>query len=203
MGWPHRGVYFSHEPGEAISWSGSGQRVVRIGTHALNVGSTTKLWGRLRGHFLYARSGIGNHRGSIFRLILGIALSKRDIIPLPESWGITGDPGKAAQRLGLPRTAVLEDEAELEARVSRYIGQMPLLWINVDDAPGPDSERGFIERNAIALLSGYVARASDHTSNCGSADLAIGIELESPGCGTTTTSMTSTIHYFWRCSRGA
>ena len=39
--------------------------------------------------------------------------------------------------------------------VSEYIGQMPFLWLNVNDAPGPKSSRGMIERNAIALLSGY------------------------------------------------
>jgi len=30
---------------------------------------------------------------------------------------------------------------------------MPFLWLGVDDAPGPDSDRGVIERGAIALLS--------------------------------------------------
>jgi hypothetical protein len=30
---------------------------------------------------------------------------------------------------------------------------MPFLWLGVNDAPGPESLRGFIERNAIALLS--------------------------------------------------
>ena len=50
MSWPQRGVYFFHETGENRTWSGSGARVVRIGTHALNDGSTSTLWGRLRGH---------------------------------------------------------------------------------------------------------------------------------------------------------
>lgn len=30
---------------------------------------------------------------------------------------------------------------------------MPLLWVEVDDEPGVDSARGFIERNSIALLA--------------------------------------------------
>lgn len=34
---------------------------------------------------------------------------------------------------------------------------MPFLWLAVDDPPGPDSDRGYIERNAIALLSNYGA----------------------------------------------
>jgi hypothetical protein len=35
-GWPPRGVYFFFEPGETRSISGSGPRVVRVGTHALS-----------------------------------------------------------------------------------------------------------------------------------------------------------------------
>lgn len=35
MNWPERGVYFFFEEGEARTGSGSGRRVVRVGTHAL------------------------------------------------------------------------------------------------------------------------------------------------------------------------
>jgi hypothetical protein len=44
-------------------------------------------------------------------------------------------------------------ERSLEALVSEYIGSMPVLWLKVDDQPGPNSTRGFVERNAIAMLS--------------------------------------------------
>ena len=37
---------------------------------------------------------------------------------------------------------------------------MPFLWVNANDTPGPNSSRGLIERNAIALLSGYSRPAS-------------------------------------------
>ena len=97
----------------------------------------------------------GNHRGSIFRLLVGIALARRRRLALPGSWGVAGDPGTAARRLGMERDAVKRAEAELESGVSRHIGAMPFLWLEVNDAPGPRSERGFIERNAIALLSGW------------------------------------------------
>jgi hypothetical protein len=30
---------------------------------------------------------------------------------------------------------------------------MTVLWVEVPDEPGPESDRGYIERNAIALLS--------------------------------------------------
>ena len=57
-----------------------------------------------------------------------------------------------------------EAEAGIEARVSEYIGRMPFLWLNVNDAPGPNSNRSVIERNAIALLSSYRSPAADGPS---------------------------------------
>ena len=36
-----------------------------------------------------------------------------------------------------------------------YVGRLPFLWLPIDDEPGPESARGFIERNAIALLSNH------------------------------------------------
>jgi hypothetical protein len=39
--------------------------------------------------------------------------------------------------------------------VSQVIRGMPFLWLGVEDPAGPDSERSYLERNAIALLSNY------------------------------------------------
>ena len=61
----------------------------------------------------------------------------------------------------MSREALREAEADLERRVSAYVGQMPFLWLEVLDAPGPDSERGRVERNAIALLSHAQSSAAD------------------------------------------
>ena len=57
------------------------------------------------------------------------------------------------------------EEADLERRVSEYIGQMPFLWLSVDDPPGSASLRGVIERNAIALLSHAQTPAVDTPSD--------------------------------------
>lgn len=164
MRWPPRGVYFFYEIGETRAGTGDGHRIVRVGTHALTNGSRSTLWGRLSQHRGSSRTSRGNHRGSIFRLLLGIALAKRINIPLPESWGLAPSVGEAARRLNVKREAVKEAEADIEARVSEYIGQMPFLWLNVNDAPGPNSNRALIERNAIALLSGYRFPAPDAPS---------------------------------------
>ena len=165
MDWPQRGVYFFFEPGESRSSSGTGNRVVRVGTHALKEGSRSTLWQRLSQHRGNAKGDGGNHRGSVFRQLVGVALAHRGACPLPPSWGVCSDSGKAAQRLGLAsRAAVTDMEADLERRVSEYIGQMPFLWLNVPDAPGPQSARGRIERNAIALLSHARTPAVDQPS---------------------------------------
>jgi hypothetical protein len=50
LNWPRRGVYFFMEDGEVRSESGTGPRIVRVGTHALTEGSGTKLWNRLSQH---------------------------------------------------------------------------------------------------------------------------------------------------------
>ncbi|MGK7865429.1 hypothetical protein [Falsiroseomonas sp. E2-1-a4] len=55
-------------------------------------------------------------------------------------------------------------ERAVEVMVSHVIGAMPFLWLKIEDEPGPQSDRGFIERNSIALLSSEVARALDPAS---------------------------------------
>ena len=135
---------------------------VKVG---LTATSRTSLWNRLSQHRGSAKSGAGNHRGSIFRLIVGIALARRGDCPLPSTWGIGNDPGAAARKLGMDRTSVRSGEVDLERCVSAYIGRMPFLWLNVDDGPGPDSQRDPIERNAIALLSHARTPAADTPSS--------------------------------------
>jgi hypothetical protein len=44
-------------------------------------------------------------------------------------------------------------EQSHERLVSAYIGAMPFLWLKVDDEPSASSDRSYIERNLIALLS--------------------------------------------------
>ncbi len=144
MGWPQRGVYFFREPGELRSDTGSGPRIVRVGTHALKTGSGTKLWTRLSQHRGQARSGGGNHRGSIFRRIVGVTLIERAGHNYP-----TWDNGSSAPR------EIRERELPMEQEVSEVIGAMPFLWLAINDDPNPDSLRGHIERNAIALLSNH------------------------------------------------
>ena len=165
MIWPRRGVYFFFEHDENRSEPDRGGRVVRIGTHALKASAKTSLWDRLSQHRGSSRSGTGNHRGSIFRLIVGAALARRGETRLPPSWGVGPDPGAAARRLSVDRETVKREEADLERRVSVCIGHMPFLWLSVDDPPGPASLRGLIERNAIALLSHAQAPAVDIPSS--------------------------------------
>ena len=112
MTWPRRGMYFFFEPGETRSGSGAGSRVVRIGTHALRPGSQSSLWGRLFQH-RGSPSG-GNHRGSVFRLLVGLALQARDPSLAIATWA----RGSSAP------AKVIEAERLLEAMVSAVIAQM-------------------------------------------------------------------------------
>ena len=138
-GCPPQGIYFFFEDGEKRA-DGS-RRVVRVGTHALTATSEATLWGRLRQHRgqLTGRNpGGGNHRASVFRRHVGAALIRRDNLPgdLLSSWLDRHRPhGQRASQ-----------EASIERAVSRHIGAMPLLWLNVP-------ARAYLESNSIALLS--------------------------------------------------
>ena len=143
MARPARGVYFFFEPGECRA-DGESLRVVRVGTHAVSRPSKATLWQRLALH--RGNPDGGSHRGSIFRRHVGGALLARGGFPpgISETWGIGNSAGSDQVR----RT-----EKPLERAVSAYIGAMPFLVLAADDDPGPASVRGYIERNAIGLLS--------------------------------------------------
>lgn len=140
MPWPNRGVYFFYEEGERRD--NSDLRVVRVGTHALKQGSSSSLWKRLNQHKGTDKGrypGGGNHRGSVFRLHVGTALISKDDLKVP-SWSV----GSTAKGI------IREVEYPIEKLVSQHIGSMPFLWVSVNDAAGPNSIRGYIERNSIA-----------------------------------------------------
>ncbi len=59
-----------------------------------------------------------------------------------ESSGFTEDQAKCVEK-------------DLEQTVSKTLGAMKLLWVPIKDGPGPQSLRRCIERNSMALLSGY------------------------------------------------
>jgi hypothetical protein len=160
MDWPDRGVYFFFAPGETRA--GTDQpRVTRVGTHAVSTGSNTSLWDRLKQHYGTGSGSTehphgGNHRGSVYRKRVGEAIIEKhalhdDYPDWDERWaGIERE-----------RSAVRDEEYILERRVSAYIRDQPFLWIDIDDDPGPDSDRAAVERNAIALLSSAGTRPID------------------------------------------
>jgi len=148
MDWPERGVYFFFADDETRNATDQ-LRLTRIGTHAVSTESGTSLWNRLRTH-RGANSGTyedgGNHRGSVFRKRVGEAMIERgDLHDEYPHWGEGSSAGRD-RRLA---------ELKHERRVSEYVRDLPFLWVNVGDEPGPDSDRAYIERNAIALVSNY------------------------------------------------
>lgn len=152
--WPMRGVYFFQESGEERRESGSGPRIVRVGTHALTTSSRTSVWKRLSQHKGAINTGGGNHRGSIFRLLVGTALVAKNNLAYP-TWGQGGTAPRSTRDAELP----------LEILVSHRIRSMPFLCLPIGDAPGPDSLRGYIEQNSIALLSNFNRSPVDSPSS--------------------------------------
>src|SRR5690606_23340773 len=152
-GWPERGVYFFFESGEFRSDSGKGPRTVRVGTHALTPDAGTRLWGRLRQHRGTSSSGGGNHRGSVFRDLVGASLAARDPAIVVPSWNTDKPQHEVA----------LAAEHEHERRVSAVIRSMPFPWVAIPDAASY-GQRGYVETNAIALLSNYTRPAVDAPS---------------------------------------
>jgi hypothetical protein len=146
MDWPSRGVYFLLEPNEHLTtrkFRPLIHRITRVGTHAVSRGSKATLWNRISTH-RGVIAGAGNHRSSIFRLHIGAALMRK----YPRSWqSTTWGIGQAAGG------EIQEKERPLELEVSQVLGAMRLLWLNVPDDPGPYSDRSYLERNAIGLLS--------------------------------------------------
>ena len=68
----------------------------------------------------------GNKTSSSFRKLVGYALEKKK-----------------------------KDKKPLKQRVTETLGNMWVLCLRIEDEAGPNSLRGYIERNAIALLSNY------------------------------------------------
>lgn len=127
---------------------------MRVGTHALTHGSRSTLRQRMSQHRGKVKGG-GNHRGSIFRLLVGQAMIEKGTVPPCPSWGVKGDLTKAAETLKMDREAIRNAERPVEEAVSNYLGAMPFLWLDISDEPSSESLRGYVERNAIALLSNH------------------------------------------------
>ncbi|ULH18226.1 hypothetical protein MF271_22420 (plasmid) [Deinococcus sp. KNUC1210] len=124
-----------------------------MGTHAVSAGSKTTLWQRLSAHRGTATTGGGNHRGSIFRLHVGTALQAQSGKNSP-TWGMGGSAPSHVRDAELP----------FEQRISETLGRFSIVWMEIDDEPGATSLRAFVERNAIALLSGLNGAISDTPS---------------------------------------
>lgn len=143
-GWPEQGVYFYLEPNEYRE-NTTTNRVVRVGTHALSEGAKSSFWSRISKHKGSIKSlRGGNHRTSIFRLLIGEALIEKNNIKGVDNWG-----NRSKQLL-----SARQSEYELERLVTKFIGETSVVWLPVEGRGFEDAKRrSYIERNAIALLS--------------------------------------------------
>lgn len=140
QGLPPRGVYFFVDESEK-SRIGKLGRIVRVGTHAVSSGSKSTLWQRLRTHRGHDDLS-GSHRSSIFRLHVGAAyLNANNLVC--STWGI-GDNASSEVRAS---------ERTIEEWVSSYIRKLRVFWLNIPDNPHAYSDRSYIERGIIGMLS--------------------------------------------------
>lgn len=138
---PKKGLYFFFNEDEQRLLYPSQNRIVRIGTHAVSNGAKSTLYQRLKQH-----KGMnnldGNHRSSIFRLHVGNALIQKNNLDC-NTWGQDVKINEEQKK----------KEGIIEKMVSEYIGEMPILLININDDSSKYSDRSYIEQNTIALLS--------------------------------------------------
>jgi hypothetical protein len=165
MDWPDRGVYVFLAPGETRA-STDQLRVTRVGTHAVSAGSSTSLWDRLKQHYGTGSGSAdhphgGAHRGSVYRERVGEAIVEKHA--LHDDYPDWGERWASVDR---ERATVRDEEYPLERRVSTYVREQPFLWVDHDDEPGPDSDRAFLERNAIALLGNVGEQPIDPRADC-------------------------------------
>ncbi|MDE2725627.1 MAG: hypothetical protein OXI59_19830 [Gemmatimonadota bacterium] len=119
-----KGVYFIFETGEYRHRDGCKLRVVRVGSHGFTAKSRSTIWTRLFEHLMpYGRS--------VFRDHVRVAMKKRS---------------------GKSDSLKRDERDELERCITRYIGEMPFLWVKIGGADG-HRERRDLERSSIKLLS--------------------------------------------------
>lgn len=153
LDWPERGVVLFLSP-EETRGDGDQRRVTYVDTHAVESDDDGTLWDQLRAHRgtvsgKYADGG--DHRTSPLRRRVGAAMLRReDLAGRYAEWGE-----------GASNPDRREHEHPHEKRVSTYVRDLPFLWVAVDDAPGPDSDRAFLARHLVGLLSNVMREAID------------------------------------------
>ena len=140
---PEKGVYFFFEQNETRQNINS-ERVVRIGTHAAIANSNATLYDRLYNH-KGSKDLTGNHRGSVFRKLIGYSLLYKDELIYPY-WG---DKSKKSDK------PIKLSEKSLEKLVSTYLHTLTFTVLEIPGPSSKDNDRAFIEKNSIALLSNY------------------------------------------------
>lgn len=138
---PDSGVYLFFDEREKRLKDIDQLRIVRVGTHGVASGSKASLRNRMRTHF-GTTSGEGNHRSSVFRLHTGRSMINAKLAPAIESWGVSSSDA-----------STLLAERELERHVSKYLGELYVLLIDVPGESDKANDRAYLEQNLIALLS--------------------------------------------------
>jgi len=118
---PRNGIYFLYEQGESWGHSGSGPRIVRVGTH-----KEGNFRSRISEHFLPSERRMDfdvtrprPHDRSIFRKNIGRALLNRDQDPYLEIWEVDMTP--SADRAAWRDRRDIDKEKRTEDEVTRVL----------------------------------------------------------------------------------
>jgi len=141
---PHNGIFFLYEEGEALSHGKGDPRVVFIGSHRGN----GNLWNRINEHFLQDREsddfGIDQRKPSdrsILRKNIGRALLNKGKDPYLEIWNISFTERENRERFAERRD--IEKERNLEREVTKLLQeQFSLRFVileEVGNREGQDS----------------------------------------------------------------
>jgi len=176
-------LYGFFEAGETRSKPEGEPRNVRVGAHGLTATSKATLWQRLTAHRGSAKVSTGNHRGSIFRLLIGDALRRRDPLLTVNTWGV-GSHGPHDVRL---------PEVPLERIVSEYVATMPFVWLTIDAGK---TERSSNAMRSHSRTTTIVSLQSIRRATTGWVDIPPVTVCASLDSGITITSMWSTTRPF-------
>jgi hypothetical protein len=162
---PTSGVYFCFEPSERRAAS-ENLRVVRVGTHRDRAGSQSTLWSRLHAHRGNKDGSGGSRGGSIYRAHIGWSILARDGGPDQASVAprATRREWITAWASLLTATSSETSDKLYERAISSSMSGISFTCVAVLDPSSKRSDRAYIERNAIALLS-TVGRRVDPPSS--------------------------------------
>jgi hypothetical protein len=151
---PHNGIFFLYEEGEAQSHGKRLPRVVFIGSHR----GAGNLWNRVNEHFLQGRKSDDFNRNqrkpsdrSILRKNLGRALLNQNRDPYLEIWNISFTERENRERFGERRD--IGKERKLEREITKFLQERFSLRFVILDEVGNREGQDSLKARLIGTVA--------------------------------------------------